>query len=145
MVSTIILAPQSGANIQAGSEINVAVRTANMDLGFFEDPNARYYASPQTLNSQGVIEGHQHVTVQDLGNGQNPPDPRSDALVFFKGLDQEDANGILTVTIPADATQGMAGSSVRICTMTGTRGHQPVLMPVARRGAQDDCIRVNMT
>jgi hypothetical protein len=28
--------------------------------------------------------------------------------------------------------------------MTGTNSHQPVIMPVAQRGAQDDCIRVNV-
>ncbi|KAI9176007.1 hypothetical protein H9P43_006371 [Blastocladiella emersonii ATCC 22665] len=143
MVSTVIFTPENGAKLPRNTAVNFSVRTSNLDAGFFEDPNARYYASPQTLNARGQIEGHQHVTVQRLGNAQTPPDPRTESLAFFKGLDQEeDANGVLTTTIPPDAlaTPGL----YRICTMTGTRGHQPVLMPVARRGAQDDCIRVTV-
>ncbi|KAJ3367607.1 hypothetical protein GGF31_007420 [Allomyces arbusculus] len=139
MVSTIILTPASGARIKRGQDINVSVRTQNMQLGFFEDPASRYYLSPQTLNGQGVIEGHQHVALQRLGNGQTPPDPRSEQLAFFKGLDQKSNNNVLTVTIPgANLTQA---GTYRLCTITGTRSHQPVIMPVARRGSQDDCIR----
>ncbi|KAI9190308.1 hypothetical protein H9P43_001742 [Blastocladiella emersonii ATCC 22665] len=142
MVSTIILAPQNGARMPRNKAINFAIRTRGLDAGFFENPNERYYVSPQTLNSRGQVEGHQHVTVQRLGNAQTPPDARSDSLAFFKGLDQEDTNGILTTTIPADAVS--QPGLYRLCTMTGTRGHQPVIMPVARRGAQDDCIRINI-
>jgi len=29
----------------------------------------------------------------------------------------------------------------RLCTMTSSFAHQPVLMPVAQRGGQDDCVR----
>ncbi|KAJ3357463.1 hypothetical protein GGF32_001072 [Allomyces javanicus] len=139
MVSTIILTPASGARIKRGQDIAVSVRTQNMQLGFFEDPASRYYLSPQTLNGQGVIEGHQHVALQRLGNGQTPPDPRSEQLAFFKGLDQKSNNNVLTVTIPG-ASLTQAGT-YRLCTITGTRSHQPVIMPVARRGSQDDCIR----
>ncbi|KAI9218581.1 hypothetical protein BC828DRAFT_399500 [Blastocladiella britannica] len=141
MVSSIILSPASGATIKASSDVTVAVRTQGMNLGFFEDPNTRYYTSPQTLDKQGNIEGHQHVTVQALGNAQAPPNPQTQALAFFKGLDQATNNGILSVTIPAGT---LKPGLTRICTMTGTRGHQAVLMPVARRGAQDDCIRVTV-
>ncbi|KNE64738.1 hypothetical protein AMAG_10087 [Allomyces macrogynus ATCC 38327] len=132
MVSTIILTPASGTRVKRGQDIAVSVRTQNMQLGFFEDPASRYYLSPQTLNGQGVIEGHQHVALQRLGNGQAPPDPRSEQLSFFKGLDQKSNNNVLTVTIPgANLTQA---GTYRLCTITGTRSHQPVIMPVARRG-----------
>ncbi|ORZ33074.1 hypothetical protein BCR44DRAFT_1212247, partial [Catenaria anguillulae PL171] len=73
MVSTIIVTPEFGARIPRGQDVEVTVRTQNMDLGFFEDPNTRYYASPQTLNNQGVIEGHQHVTVQRLATRKRRP------------------------------------------------------------------------
>ncbi|KAI9142736.1 hypothetical protein BKA69DRAFT_1027229, partial [Paraphysoderma sedebokerense] len=146
MVSTIITSPNAGATVAAKKALKVEVRTNNLDLGFFEDPNARYYQTPQTLNGQGIIEGHQHITVQRLtGVGQNvnaPPDARTEALAFFKGLDDDSQNGILSVEIPAE---NLAQPGIyRLCTITGTRGHQPVLMPVARRGSQDDCIRITV-
>jgi len=142
MVSSIITSPGNGSTIKAGTDFKVSVKTQNMDLGFFEDPNTRYYSSPQTLNAQGKIEGHQHVTIQAIG-GNTPPDPRTESLVFFKGLDQKDVGGELSATVPGTATAGKTGQ-MRICTITGSRGHQPVIMPVAQRGSQDDCIRVNM-
>ncbi|KAI9220175.1 hypothetical protein BC828DRAFT_384162 [Blastocladiella britannica] len=141
MVSTIILSPASGAVVSAAQDMTVAVKTQGINLGFFEDPNTRYYTSPQTLDKAGNIEGHQHVTIQALGSAQAPPNPQTQALAFFKGLDQATNNGILTVTVPAGS---MKPGLTRICTMTGGRGHQAVLMPVARRGAQDDCIRITV-
>ncbi|KAL7747415.1 hypothetical protein RI367_007169 [Sorochytrium milnesiophthora] len=142
MVSSIITQPQNGATVAANTDLQVAVSTQNMNLGFFEDPNTRYYASPQTLDASGRIEGHQHVVVQALGNGQTPLNPQTQALTFFKGLDQSDQGGVLTTTVPA-AKLTVPGP-YRICTITGTRGHQPVIMPVAQRGSQDDCIRINV-
>ncbi|KAI9142739.1 hypothetical protein BKA69DRAFT_1027266, partial [Paraphysoderma sedebokerense] len=140
MTSTIILTPADGAKIPLNGPVQVEVRTNNLDLGFFEDPNARYYQTPQTLNAQGIIEGHQHVTVQRLaaiGAAVNtPPDARTETLAFFKGLDDDTQNGILRTEIPAGSLN--QPGIYRICTITGTRGHQPVLMPVARRGSQDD-------
>ncbi|KAI9139768.1 hypothetical protein BKA69DRAFT_1084179 [Paraphysoderma sedebokerense] len=146
MTSTVIMSPANAAVLPLGKAVTVQVKTNNLDLGFFDDPNSQYYLSPQTVNNQGIIEGHQHVSVQRLGNpgGQvvNPPDARTEALAFFKGLNDDSANGILSVEIPADRLG--APGIYRICTITGTRGHQPVLMPVAQRGSQDDCIRVTV-
>lgn len=36
-------------------------------------------------------------------------------------------------------TGGLPAGNYRVCTMTSSSNHQPVLMPVAQRGAQDDC------
>ncbi|KAI9135812.1 hypothetical protein BKA69DRAFT_1129765, partial [Paraphysoderma sedebokerense] len=95
----------------------------------------------------GIIEGHQHVSVQRLGGAgvdviNNAPDARTQSLAFFKGLEADSNNGVLNVEIPGQ-NLNQAGT-YRICTITGTRGHQPVLMPVAQRGSQDDCIRINV-
>ncbi|RKP18912.1 hypothetical protein ROZALSC1DRAFT_14632 [Rozella allomycis CSF55] len=139
MVSTIILSPSNGDRIEEGTPFVISVKTVNLQLGFFDNPQTEYYLSPQTLNSNGIIEGHQHVVVQALTDGTVPPSAQD--FKFFKGLNGESADGVLSVNV----TEGIAGvGSHRICTITGSRGHQPVLMPVAQRGSQDDCIRIEI-
>ncbi|CAG8613544.1 10652_t:CDS:1 [Acaulospora morrowiae] len=141
MISTIITNPQNGDTIPANEPFNVSVLTNNLDLGFFDNPQTQYYAFPQSLNDQGQIFGHQHVTIQQL-SGNGPPDPQN--FAFFKGLNDPSNSGQLSVAVASSAGPGLPPGFYRICTMTGTFSHQPVLMPVAQRGAQDDCIRVNV-
>jgi hypothetical protein len=88
-----------------------------------------------------VIIGHQHITVQKLTLGSKKPlDARK--FDFFKGLDEPAvAGGTLSVDIPAGK---LSNGDYRICSITGTDTHQPVIMPVAQRGGQDDCIRVRV-
>ncbi|TPX54689.1 hypothetical protein PhCBS80983_g05849 [Powellomyces hirtus] len=141
MVSTIITTPKSGANVQAGQDNVIAVDMINLDTGFFADPQINYNKQPQTLNGGGKIEGHQHITIQKLDSTTAAPDATK--FVFFKGLNDQSANGrTLSVTVPAGTFK--ANGLHRICSMSGTNAHQPPLMPVAQRGAQDDCIRVNV-
>jgi hypothetical protein len=139
MVSTIILQPQNSDIVPLNTNVTVIIKSFGIDYGFFDDPTVSYYISPQTLNQNGQIQGHNHITVQKIEDQINPPDPKTP--VFFKGLNEDDNNtGILSVEIDGQVfnTTGV----YRICTMTASRSHAPVLMPVARRGAQDDCIRV---
>ncbi|KAJ3064343.1 hypothetical protein HK102_008230, partial [Quaeritorhiza haematococci] len=142
MVSTIIVSPANGAQIPINQDFEIVVRTLNMELGVFDNPQTAYYQTPQTLNNQGIIRGHQHVVIQSMGNNANPNeplDPRN--FEFFRGLDFEPSGGnTLTLTVPAGTvrTRGFA----RLSTLTGTAGHQPVIMPVAQRGSQDDAIRI---
>ncbi|KAJ3149024.1 hypothetical protein HDU89_004026 [Geranomyces variabilis] len=141
MVSTIITSPAFGATIDATVDNVVAIDMVGLDTGFFSDPQVNYNKQPQTLNSNGIIQGHQHITIQPLPNTQAAPD--STKFVFFKGLNDESKNGrTLTVTVPKGTftTNGLH----RICSMSGVNAHQPPLMPVAQRGSQDDCIRVTV-
>ena len=78
--------------------------------------------------------GHSHVSIQDLGDGDKPPN--AEKFEFFNGLDDPSDNESLSVDVP-----GLSPGLKRLCTMTGSSSHQPLLMPVAQRGAQDDCIR----
>lgn len=41
----------------------------------------------------------------------------------------------------ATVTGGLPAGNYRVCTMSSASNHQPVLMPVAQRGAQDDCTK----
>jgi len=135
MVSTVILNPSNGQTVPANKAFTVSVKTQGMNLGFFDDPATQYYLFSQQLDKNGQIMGHQHVTIQQIGDPNQPLDPK--AFVFFKGLNDIDNNGVLSVNV----ANGLPGGNYRCCTMTGAFGHQPVIMPVAQRGAQDDCIR----
>lgn len=138
MVSTLIVEPKSGAKIDAKSTITVKILISNLITGFFSNAQTEYYTLPQQLDSNGIIQGHQHITVQDLGDSTRPLD--ASKFDFFKGLNEK-GDGSLSVDIPAGTLS--SGKSYRICSITGSFSHQPVIMPVAQRGSQDDCIRVD--
>lgn len=138
MISSIIVSPAPGENINADTTFQIQVQTTNLVAGTFTNPQNTYYAAPQQLQG-GKVVGHTHVTVQNLGNSltpSNPPDPST--FAFFLGInDNGNGNGLLSATV----TGGLAAGNYRVCTMTSASNHQPVLMPVAQRGAQDDCTK----
>lgn len=137
MVSTVITNPKNLDTVTEKQTFNVNVQINNMALGSFTNAQETYYSAPQDLDGGGNIIGHTHVTIQDVGNSLNPTKPLdATQFAFFKGInDAGDGNGGLT----AEVTGGLPAGNYRICTMSGASNHQPVLMPVAQRGAQDDC------
>ena len=140
MVSTLITAPANGAALDGSQDIIVKLENANILTGFFSDPNSQYYLFPQNLDPvTGLIRGHQHVTVQLLASTVVAPNPQS--FEFFKGINDAAVDGSLSVVIPAGT---LRSGLHRICTISGSESHQPVVMPVAQRGSQDDCIRVQI-
>ncbi|CAG8588092.1 6176_t:CDS:1 [Diversispora eburnea] len=138
MVSTLIVSPENGAEITANKRFKIRVEISNLQTGFFADPATDYYDVPQTLTEDGIIRGHVHISVQKLiGNGI----PNPNLVEFFEGLsDVVDNKGGLETEVP-----GLFPGFYRLCTMTASESHQPVVMPVARRGSQDDCIRFSVT
>jgi len=135
MPSTLIVSPQNGAVIPANKPFNIAVKITGIETGNFDNPDNQYYSFAQQLNREGQIKGHSHVTIQSL-NGNSPPNPQ--VFDFFKGLNNPAQNGILSVAVTAGlSTKGQK----RLCTMSSSFAHTPVIMPVAQRGSQDDCIR----
>lgn len=137
MVSTIILSPKNGEEIQLNSSFTITIKSINIEYGFFDDPNTLYYLSPQTLNKNGIIQGHNHVVIQQLIDDNTVPTAINP--LFFKGLNEASLDGILSTEV--DGNDITEIGEYRLCTSTSSRGHQPVLSPVARRGFQDDCIR----
>lgn len=137
MVSSILVNPTPGQNLAAGTTFDVKVQTSGLSAGTFTNAAATYYSAPQNLDGSGQIIGHTHVTIQDLGNSLTPstaPDPVQ--FAFFKGInDAGNGKGLLSATV----TGGLPAGNYRVCTMSSSANHQPVLMPVAQRGAQDDC------
>ncbi|CAB4486041.1 hypothetical protein RhiirA1_411754 [Rhizophagus irregularis] len=136
MVSTVIRFPKNNDKIPANTAFTIRTKTINLITGFFDDPVKQYYIFPQTLDNDGFIQGHSHVTVQKIDNPDEPLNP--EIFAFFKGLnDPADGNGELTALVE----KGLPAGDYRLCTMVSSFAHQPVLMPVAQRGAQDDCVR----
>ncbi|KAI8999735.1 hypothetical protein BC832DRAFT_524962, partial [Gaertneriomyces semiglobifer] len=136
MISAMILNPANAASHPSDSDLEVIVAYTNLDTGFFSDPQTTYYLKPQTLNSEGKIQGHTHISVQKLNvESGTPPDPK--VFGFFKGLNGKAVDGKMSVTIPKGTLQE---GLWRVCTMTSAESHQPVVMPVAQRGSQDDCV-----
>ncbi|KAK4163984.1 hypothetical protein QBC43DRAFT_211850 [Cladorrhinum sp. PSN259] len=142
MVSSLITFPSSSTPVPALRTFNVTILTRGLSAGYLVNPSANYYSAPQDLDSStGEIKGHCHVTIQSLlGNGEMPLDARD--FVFFKGVDDagvEKGNGVKELW--AEVTGGLPEGRYRVCSLAAAANHQPVVMPVAQRGAQDDCIR----
>lgn len=140
MVSTIITNPGPGDDLPANEDFNVQFQVANLKAGVFTNPDETYYTAPQALDPQSNnIIGHVHVTIQTLGDNLAPKAaPDASTFVFFKGVDDDgDGNGGLQATVAG----GLPAGSYRVCTMSAAANHQPVTMPVAQRGAQDDCTK----
>ncbi|CAK7233296.1 hypothetical protein SCUCBS95973_008547 [Sporothrix curviconia] len=138
MVSTVILNPKLNDNLDEDTTFNVTLTVANLNLGVFTNATSTYYSAPQDLDdSNGSIIGHTHVTIQDVGSSFQFTTPLdATTFVFFKGIDDA-GNGQGTVTTAV--TGGLPAGNYRVCSLSSSANHQPVLMPVAQRGSQDDC------
>jgi transcription initiation factor TFIID subunit 15 len=139
MISSILISPKPGQDLPASTTFTISVQMVGLAAGSFTNPQLTYYSAPQNLDGSGKIIGHTHVTVQDLGKSltpSTPPDPTT--FVFFKGInDAGNNNGLLSASVAG----GLPAGNYRVCTMASSSNHQPVLMPVAQRGAQDDCTK----
>lgn len=137
MVSTIITSPKNNAVIKLGTNFTIIIKSLNIEYGFFDDPGSLYYFSPQRLNSQGIIQGHNHVAIQKLLGPEEVPSAQNP--LFFKGLNEESLDGSLSTEV--NGAIFTETGEYRLCTSSASQGHQPILSPVARRFFQDDCIR----
>jgi len=137
MISSIILSPTPGQILPPSRDIMVRVSVQNLALGHVTTPQRTYYTAPQSLSATGLVVGHVHITVQDMGGNLTPVKPLdATKFVIFKGVDDTgNGQGEFQTTIKGGLPRGY----YRLCTMTAAMNHQPVLMPVAQRGAQDDC------
>jgi hypothetical protein len=139
----MIVFPEPGSDdVQSNETFNITVQVSNLVAGQFTNAVATYYSAPQQLQG-GKILGHTHVTVQDLGNSLNPTSPLDPTVfAFFKGInDDGNGQGLLSATV----TGGLPAGNYRVCTLTSSANHQPVLMPVAQRGTPDDCTKFTVS
>jgi len=140
MVSSTIIFPPTSAKavVASDTDFNITVQMSNLVAGSFTNADATYYAAPQFLQG-GIVVGHTHVTVQDLGSSLNPTTaPDATKFSFFKGInDAGNGKGFLTAIVAG----GLPAGNYRVCTIASASNHQPVLMPVAQRGTADDCTK----
>ncbi|KAK6524142.1 hypothetical protein TWF694_005803 [Orbilia ellipsospora] len=137
MISSMFVFPVHNQNLAANTDFTVKVQVNNLVAGSFTNAQATYYSAPQQLQG-GKIVGHCHITCQAIGSltSTTPPDPKT--FAFFKGInDNGNGQGELSATV----TGGLPAGAYRCCTMNSASNHQPVLMPVAQRGTQDDCVK----
>ncbi|KAF7952336.1 uncharacterized protein EAE97_001833 [Botrytis byssoidea] len=140
MMSSIITFPLAGsATIKSDTTFNITVQMSNITPGSFSNADSTYFSAPQQLDSSGIVIGHTHVTVQDMGSSLNPTetlDPTQ--FAFFKGInDAGNGQGLLSATVNG----GLPAGNYRVCTMASSTNHQPAIMPVAQRGTADDCTK----
>jgi hypothetical protein len=144
MISTMITQPQSGATVDASQGFQVVFSVNNFMTGVSVNLQNQFLLSPQTLAGNGLIEGFEQLTIQPLASANRAPAAATTS--FFQTLTQaSDGNGRATFTVNVPAGQIQTTGLHRICTMAAGAGGQPVVMPVAQRGSQDDCVRVNIT
>lgn len=130
--------PANLATIEANQPFTISYAIKNLITGNFVNAQENYFAAPQTVNGEGVIEGHSHVVIEKLtGLDQTTPtDPTK--FVFFQGLNGAAVNGVLT----ADVTDGLDAGFYRLASINSSSNHQPVLVSVAQHGTVDDMVYV---
>ncbi|KLJ11465.1 hypothetical protein EMPG_13344 [Blastomyces silverae] len=140
MVSTLIISPSLGDTFKVNQPIVFEIAVRNIEMGFYTNSNVTYISAPQSLNSEGLVQGHTHLTVEFMG----PTATSIEALdasnpTWFKSVNSPNNKGN-RFTARLDKGLGKVGF-YRVCTLTAAANHQPVIMPVPKRGAQDDCTK----
>ena len=132
--------PTHDAKIQANKTFTIQLAIQHLETGHFTNADSNYYSAPQQINDAGDVKGHSHIVIEQLTslNQTDPTDPNK--FAFFKGLNDEAQNGILT----ADVTGGLNPGAYRIASINSAANHQPVLVAIAQRGALDDMVYVSV-
>jgi hypothetical protein len=142
MISTIITQPAFNAQIAVENGFNVQFTTKNLMAGNLADLRNEYLLIPQTVDANtGMIQGFMQVTVQKIPDDGRAPTGTD--IVFFDASDtRSNEQGITKFDINIPQGRIKSRGLHRICAMASAASGQPVIMPVAQRGAQGDCIRV---
>ncbi|KAG8220129.1 hypothetical protein J3R82DRAFT_1150 [Butyriboletus roseoflavus] len=143
MPSAKFVSPLNLAVVPSNSTFQITLAVRNFATGYFADPDTKYFAAPQQLDPiTGLIQGHAHVVIEALKslNQTTPTDPTK--FAFFVALNSKpDANGYLY----ANVTGGLPEGTYKMTTINAATNHQPLLLPVAQRGAADDTIYVSLS
>ncbi|RHZ77908.1 hypothetical protein Glove_169g57 [Diversispora epigaea] len=142
MTSTLIIFPENETTIPQNKKFTVKIAIANLNTGFFSDPHFKYYMNPQQLGLNGFINGHLHFMIQKIADESSSLP--ANKVEFFQGLTDSAKKGIISVDIETAQKAGLTPGRYRICTIVLSYTHQPIFMPVSKRGSQDDCIRITV-
>ncbi|KAI0769340.1 hypothetical protein BD413DRAFT_628239 [Trametes elegans] len=135
MPAAKFVSPANLGTVPANTNFTVKMAIANLETGHFVNAAQNYFAAPQVVNAQGVIQGHSHIVIQRLESlsQTTPADPAS--FAFFKGLNDVAQAGVLSTEVA-----GLPAGFYRMASINSAANHQPVLVAVAQHGALDDMI-----
>lgn len=139
MPSAKFVAPDNFGTIKADTPFTATLVVKNLEVGFFVNAQTNYFAAPQTLNGNGVIRGHTHITVDKINSLDDTTATDPTKFSFFKGVNGR-ANGQGQVS--AELAAGLKAGVYRMCSINTSSNHAPVIGPVAQHGSFDDCIYV---
>ena len=136
MPSAKFVFPKNGQTLAANATFTLQLAVRHLNTGFFTNPDASYFAAPQTVDAAGDITGHSHVVIEQLAalDQTDPTDPNS--FVFFKGMNDKAVNGVLS----ANVTGGLAKGFYRLASINSAANHQPALVAIAQHGTLDDMV-----
>jgi len=136
MPSSKFVNPPNLATIPANQAFTIEMAIENLETGNFVNAAENYFSAPQQTNNQGIVRGHSHVVVQKLESLESTKVLDPEVFAFFKGLNGEARNGILT----ADVTDGLPAGFYRLASINTASNHQPILVAVAQHGSLDDVV-----
>jgi hypothetical protein len=145
MVTTLITSPPSSSTVNADQGFCLQFQTNNMMSGLSADLTTQFLMVPQTLDSNtGMVQGFMQVVVQKIDDPALAPDAK-EVQFFASTVDtKSDSNGVTKYKVDVPPGLIKTRGLHRLCTVAASASGQPVIMPVAQRGPQDDCIRLNI-
>ncbi|KAH9927502.1 uncharacterized protein BXZ73DRAFT_48822 [Epithele typhae] len=136
MPSAKFVFPPNGGALPAHQNFTLRLAVRHLNTGFFTNPDASYFAGPQTVDAAGDVTGHAHVVIEALDalDQTAPTDPRQ--FKFFKGMNERAVGGELTAVVAG----GLPPGAYRMASINSAANHQPVLVAIAQRGTLDDMV-----
>lgn len=106
--------PKNGSLLAANTTFTVEIAVNNFDTGYFSNSETNFLAAPQTVNSNGIVQGHSHITIEAVPSymSEDPLDPTR--FTFFKAINTAASNGILSVAV----TNGLPAGVYRISSVS---------------------------
>ncbi|KDR85250.1 hypothetical protein GALMADRAFT_341993 [Galerina marginata CBS 339.88] len=136
MPSSKFVFPKNGGKVAANKTFTVKMAISNLETGHFVNAQENYFSAPQQLNAQGIIQGHSHVIIEELGSLDQTTTTDPTVFAFFKGLNDAAQAGILSAVVD----KGLPAGFYKLSSINSAANHQPVLAPVAQHGSLDDVV-----
>ncbi|ESK93373.1 hypothetical protein Moror_1784 [Moniliophthora roreri MCA 2997] len=127
--------PRNGDSLYPNTPFIIKLNFHNMKQAI-TDPLTRYLSAPQQIDSGGRILGYSRIVVEavDSIDQTTPTDPKK--FAFSTALSTIAEDGSLMTNV----TEGLPAGSYRLSSIALTANHQPILLPVAERGAVNDAV-----
>jgi len=141
MPSSKFIFPKNFDVLKSNQDFTIQMAIINMDMGNFTNPDTTYLSAPQQLNSEGLITGHTHFTIQAIEefNQTTPLDAKN--FAFFAAVNNPAVNGVVSEDVPG----GLPVGNYKLSSINTAANHQPVLVPLAQHGSLDDAIYFSVT